>query len=58
MLGEEAAAGDKFEISATTTVREAKDLVLRLERSRRWGLEIRRDNNMVEDLVPGLRWKS
>ena len=58
MLGEgELLAGDKFEISATTaTVREAKDLVLRLGATREGGgLEIRRDNNMVEDLVPGLR---
>jgi flagellar capping protein FliD len=58
MLGEgELLAGDKFEISATTaTVREAKDLVLRLGATREGGgLEIRRDNNMVEDLIPGLR---
>ena len=47
MLGEgELFAGDKFEISATTaTVREAKDLVLRLGATRRRGFGDRRDNH-------------
>ena len=55
MLGEgELLAGDKFEISATTaTVREAKDLVLARGNSK-VGVWRSGDNNMVEDLVPGL----
>ena len=50
-------AGDKFEIKTTTaTVRKAQDLVLRLGATRDGGgLEIRRDENLVEDLIPGLR---
>jgi flagellar capping protein FliD len=56
-LGEgELVAGDTFEITTTTaTVRKAQDLVLRLGASRDGGgLEVRRNENNVDDLIPGV----